>query len=72
VRADHDHFVGFFGSANLGDRVVHIHGCPGELAADIHLHLHWPLFHESYIGALLLGYYTEDGRLHYAGRAGPA
>jgi ATP dependent DNA ligase C terminal region len=24
----------------------------------------------SYIGALLLGYYTEDGRLHYAGRAG--
>ena len=22
------------------------------------------------IGALLLGYYTEDGRLHYAGRAG--
>jgi DNA ligase D-like protein (predicted ligase) len=23
-----------------------------------------------YIGALLLGYYTEDGRLHYAGRAG--
>jgi bifunctional non-homologous end joining protein LigD len=28
------------------------------------------LFHESYIGALLLGYYTEDGRLHYAGHAG--
>ena len=24
----------------------------------------------SHIGALLLGYYTEDGRLHYAGRAG--
>jgi bifunctional non-homologous end joining protein LigD len=24
----------------------------------------------SNIGALLLGYYTEDGRLHYAGRAG--
>jgi ATP-dependent DNA ligase len=23
-----------------------------------------------YIGALLLGYYTEDGRLRYAGRAG--
>lgn len=23
-----------------------------------------------YLGALLLGYYTEDGRLHYAGRAG--
>ena len=23
-----------------------------------------------HIGALLLGYYTEDGRLHYAGRAG--
>jgi bifunctional non-homologous end joining protein LigD len=23
-----------------------------------------------YIGALLLGYYTDDGRLHYAGRAG--
>ena len=22
------------------------------------------------LGALLLGYYTEDGRLHYAGRAG--
>ena len=22
------------------------------------------------IGALLLGYYTDDGRLHYAGRAG--
>ena len=25
---------------------------------------------QSHIGALLLGYYTEDGRLHYAGRAG--
>jgi bifunctional non-homologous end joining protein LigD len=24
----------------------------------------------AHIGALLLGYYTEDGRLHYAGRAG--
>ena len=24
----------------------------------------------SHIGALLLGYYSEDGRLHYAGRAG--
>ena len=24
----------------------------------------------SHIGALLLGYYTQDGRLHYAGRAG--
>jgi bifunctional non-homologous end joining protein LigD len=24
----------------------------------------------SHIGALLLAYYTEDGRLHYAGRAG--
>jgi len=24
----------------------------------------------SHIGALLLGYYTEDGRLYYAGRAG--
>ena len=24
----------------------------------------------SHIGALLLGYYTEDGRLHYGGRAG--
>jgi DNA ligase D-like protein (predicted ligase) len=24
----------------------------------------------SHIGALLLGYYTEDGKLHYAGRAG--
>jgi ATP-dependent DNA ligase len=24
----------------------------------------------SHFGALLLGYYTEDGRLHYAGRAG--
>jgi bifunctional non-homologous end joining protein LigD len=24
----------------------------------------------SHIGALLLGYYTEDRRLHYAGRAG--
>ena len=24
----------------------------------------------SHIGALLLGYYTEDGQLHYAGRAG--
>jgi hypothetical protein len=24
----------------------------------------------SHIGALLLGYFTEDGRLHYAGRAG--
>jgi len=24
----------------------------------------------SHIGALLLGYYTDDGRLHYAGRAG--
>jgi ATP-dependent DNA ligase len=23
-----------------------------------------------HLGALLLGYYTEDGRLHYAGRAG--
>ena len=23
-----------------------------------------------HIGSLLLGYYTEDGRLHYAGRAG--
>ena len=26
----------------------------------------------SHIGALLLGYYTEDGRLYYAGRAGCA
>jgi membrane-associated phospholipid phosphatase len=24
----------------------------------------------SHLGALLLGYYTVDGRLHYAGRAG--
>jgi ATP-dependent DNA ligase len=24
----------------------------------------------SHLGALLLGYYTDDGRLHYAGRAG--
>jgi len=24
----------------------------------------------SHIGALLLGYYTDDGKLHYAGRAG--
>jgi bifunctional non-homologous end joining protein LigD len=24
----------------------------------------------AHIGALLLGYYTDDGRLHYAGRAG--
>jgi bifunctional non-homologous end joining protein LigD len=24
----------------------------------------------SHTGALLLGYYTQDGRLHYAGRAG--
>jgi bifunctional non-homologous end joining protein LigD len=24
----------------------------------------------SHFGALLLGYYTDDGRLHYAGRAG--
>ena len=24
----------------------------------------------AHIGALLLGYYTEDGRLHYVGRAG--
>ena len=24
----------------------------------------------SHIGALLLGYYTEDGHLHYAGRVG--
>jgi len=24
----------------------------------------------SHIGALLLGYFTDDGRLHYAGRAG--
>jgi bifunctional non-homologous end joining protein LigD len=26
----------------------------------------------SYFGALLLGYYSEDGKLHYAGRAGTA
>ena len=26
--------------------------------------------HARHIRALLLGYYTEDGRLHYAGRAG--
>jgi bifunctional non-homologous end joining protein LigD len=25
---------------------------------------------QQHIGALLLGYYTEDGGLHYAGRAG--
>jgi bifunctional non-homologous end joining protein LigD len=29
-----------------------------------------PTGSRSHIGALLLGYYTEDGRLHYAGRAG--
>jgi DNA ligase D-like protein (predicted ligase) len=29
-----------------------------------------PLGSRSHIGALLLGYYTEDGRLLYAGRAG--
>jgi ATP-dependent DNA ligase len=29
-----------------------------------------PAGSRSHIGALLLGYYTEDGRLHYAGRAG--
>jgi ATP-dependent DNA ligase len=29
-----------------------------------------PAGSRSYFGALLLGYYTEDGRLHYAGRAG--
>jgi bifunctional non-homologous end joining protein LigD len=29
-----------------------------------------PTGSRSDIGALLLGYYTEDGRLHYAGRAG--
>jgi ATP-dependent DNA ligase len=27
---------------------------------------------QSHIGALLLRYYTDDGRLHYAGRAGIA
>ena len=29
-----------------------------------------PTGSRSHIGALLLGYYTQDGRLHYAGRAG--
>jgi DNA ligase D-like protein (predicted ligase) len=29
-----------------------------------------PAGSRSHIGALLLGYYTEDGHLHYAGRAG--
>ena len=29
-----------------------------------------PTGRRSHIGALLLGHYTEDGRLHYAGRAG--
>src|SRR4029450_12312798 len=29
-----------------------------------------PTGSRSHIGALLLGYYTDDGRLHYAGRAG--
>jgi bifunctional non-homologous end joining protein LigD len=29
-----------------------------------------PTGSRSHIGALLLGYYTHDGRLHYAGRAG--
>ncbi|SEP50932.1 bifunctional non-homologous end joining protein LigD [Rhodospirillales bacterium URHD0017] len=29
-----------------------------------------PEGNRSHIGALLLGYYTDDGRLHYAGRAG--
>ena len=29
-----------------------------------------PLGSRSHIGALLLGYYTEDGQLHYAGRVG--
>jgi DNA ligase D-like protein (predicted ligase) len=29
-----------------------------------------PTGSRSHIGALLLGYYSEDGRLHYAGRAG--
>ena len=29
-----------------------------------------PTGSRSHIGALLLGYYTEDGRLNYAGRAG--
>ncbi|SEO31487.1 bifunctional non-homologous end joining protein LigD [Rhodospirillales bacterium URHD0017] len=29
-----------------------------------------PTGNRSHIGALLLGYYTADGRLHYAGRAG--
>jgi bifunctional non-homologous end joining protein LigD len=29
-----------------------------------------PTGSRGHIGALLLGYYTEDGRLHYAGRAG--
>jgi hypothetical protein len=29
-----------------------------------------PAGSRSHIGALLLGYYTEDGRLHHAGRAG--
>jgi ATP-dependent DNA ligase len=28
-----------------------------------------PAGSRSHSGALLLGYYTEDGRLHYAGRA---
>ena len=29
-----------------------------------------PVGARSHIGTLLLGYYTDDGRLHYAGRAG--
>jgi ATP-dependent DNA ligase len=29
-----------------------------------------PTGSRSHVGALLLGYYTEDGSLHYAGRAG--
>ena len=29
-----------------------------------------PAGSRSHIGALLLGYYTEDGKLHYAGRVG--
>jgi bifunctional non-homologous end joining protein LigD len=29
-----------------------------------------PAGSRSHFGALLLGYYTKDGRLHYAGRAG--
>jgi hypothetical protein len=35
-------------------------------------HRDWtdPTGSRSHIGALLLGYYTEDGHLHYAGRAG--